>query len=266
VQPRRGTANSKWMLRNQPQPPPPPGAWLRPELVSSWREIILVILVMVGPFMWHSTLSAWSGSATRFLPALFSDRRLLASITSEGILFAFFLWLLHRRGWNVSDFRIRLGIWSTGQGLLLLAAVELSQIVVKVVLMVTIYALQGHKEDFIHFAQANNPHLLPHSITVSWSVLTAAMVLNAYFEEMICTGYVFTQLAEKWGPFLGLTGTLALRLACHTYQGPTNVAAIGSVFLLFGLWYWKSRNLWPLIVAHALLDICSGTLLKLMFG
>ena len=248
------------------QPPPPPGAWLRPELVASWREILLVILVMVGPFAWRSGLNAWNGSAPVFMGKIFTDERLVTSLVSEGVMLSFFLWLLHRRGWRVSDLRIRPGILSSLQGFGLLAAVEIAQIVTKFVTIAVLAAFRPANVPLLTYLHSYSPHIALHSIMVSWSAIFAAMILNAFFEEIVCTGYVFTQLATKWGPGLGLFATLVLRLACHTYQGPMNLLPIGAVFLIFGLWYWWTRNLWPLIVAHALLDITSGALLKGLYG
>ncbi len=44
------------------------------------------------------------------------------------------------------------------------------------------------------------------------------------------------------------------RATLHTYQGLDGALSILAVGVIFGFTYWRWRQLWPLIVAHALLD------------
>jgi hypothetical protein len=41
---------------------------------------------------------------------------------------------------------------------------------------------------------------------------------------------------------------------------------IGAVFFVAGAWYWWTRNVWTLIVAHALVDLLSMAALKIVYG
>jgi membrane protease YdiL (CAAX protease family) len=92
-----------------------------------------------------------------------------------------------------------------------------------------------------------------------------SLILNAFFEELICTGYLFNQFAAKHGSLFALLLTVLLRMSCHTYQGPVHMLGIGVVFLIYGGWYWYTRNLWTLIFAHAFADFVSAGTLKLLF-
>lgn len=44
------------------------------------------------------------------------------------------------------------------------------------------------------------------------------------------------------------------RLLYHLYQGPLAVVGILPSALLFGYWFARAGRLWPLVVAHAILD------------
>ena len=46
----------------------------------------------------------------------------------------------------------------------------------------------------------------------------------------------------------------AIRLSYHLYQGVAGVLAVVPTGLLFGIWFVRTRQLWPLIVAHAVID------------
>jgi membrane protease YdiL (CAAX protease family) len=239
-------------------------SWLRPELVASWREIIAVLAIFIGPFTWKSTWAIWHGSDKQYLNYFGSDYRLLINGAVEGVLLALFLSWLHWRGWNKTDFKIRPTWWSSVQAFFLLIAVQLGNVLVVLGLIILLFSLQPHGTQFLTYVADHNPKINLHNFHIRWATIVGTMTLNAFFEELICMGYAFNQFAAKLGTALALFLTVLLRMSCHTYQGPTHVMGIGVVFLIFGLWYWRTRNLWTLIFAHALLDTISIGLLKLL--
>lgn len=241
-------------------------SWLRPELVAPWRVIILVALILIGPFAWRSTSAALQGSSHNYVDLLMSNSRLLFTGVFEGLLLAGFLGFLHWRGWKRADFKIKMTVWGSFQAILLLILTELGNGVTVLGLTVWLFSMQTQYATFLSYLIANNPHLKHHSIEVSWPVLIVTMILNAFFEELICMGYFFNQFAAKQGPLFALLLTVLLRMSCHTYQGPVHILGIGVLFSIYGLWYWQTRNLWPLIVAHALLDLGSVGLLKTIYS
>lgn len=60
--------------------------------------------------------------------------------------------------------------------------------------------------------------------------------------------------------------TAFIRLIVHSYQGTEHILQIGFWSLLFGVWYRYQGKLWPLILAHFLIDLLSLSLFKIMFG
>jgi membrane protease YdiL (CAAX protease family) len=46
-----------------------------------------------------------------------------------------------------------------------------------------------------------------------------------------------------------------VRMSFHIYQGALHMLGIGAVFLVLNGCYWWTRNLWPLVFAHVLIDI-----------
>ena len=69
------------------------------------------------------------------------------------------------------------------------------------------------------------------------------------------TGYVISALREARGVTTAINVSAAIRVFCHFYQGAAGVIAITPMALLFAYWYAHSRRLWPLIVAHAIVDL-----------
>lgn len=92
----------------------------------------------------------------------------------------------------------------------------------------------------------------------AWSItmLVLAAVKNALLEEVIVVGYLMTRLRDGgWGMWAVIFTSALLRGTYHLYQGLGQ--AFGNVLMgvIFGWWYYRTRRLWPLIIAHALIDI-----------
>jgi membrane protease YdiL (CAAX protease family) len=67
-------------------------------------------------------------------------------------------------------------------------------------------------------------------------------------------GYVI-KVTERYGMWTAVFISALIRMVLHTYQGAVGMACVFVIGVTFGLVYWKLRQLWPLIVAHILIDI-----------
>jgi membrane protease YdiL (CAAX protease family) len=240
--------------------------WLRPELVASWPEITLVLIFTIGLSAARSTWQAIHGSSSHYIVLLLTDRRMIYTIAVEGIVLALLFAFLHQRGWIGADFKVKPGWVGSMQGILLVPFLMLANSITVLGALIISYLGQHSFTHFLPFAAAQSQGLPAHGIHLGWISMGIAITLNAFFEELTCMGYAFNQLAAKRGPLVALIVVILLRMSCHSYQGPVHMLGIGVVFLLEGLVYWRTRNLWPLIVAHALVDGLSATFVKLLHG
>jgi membrane protease YdiL (CAAX protease family) len=88
----------------------------------------------------------------------------------------------------------------------------------------------------------------------SIAVALAVSMFNGLYEETFLIGYLMRGFAEAGASFaLGLS--VLVRLLYHLYQGPTGAVSVVVCGLVFGAAYWRTRRLWPVVVAHALLDV-----------
>jgi hypothetical protein len=111
------------------------------------------------------------------------------------------------------------------------------------------------------------------SVTTWMDYLTFMAIIwttDAFAEEMVFRGFFMTRIAEAFGRGVG-AWTLALVLpaalfgAAHFPQGLAGVLITGSIGLLFGLGYLVGRrNLWPLIIAHGMINTVAVTILFLI--
>lgn len=104
-----------------------------------------------------------------------------------------------------------------------------------------------------------NAALVPSDTSGPWwqaPMLVAVAIGNAVAEEVVVVAYLLVRLKQ-----LGLRDNSAvlasaiLRGTYHLYQGIGG--GIGNVVmgLIFGRFYQKTGRLWPLIIAHALIDV-----------
>lgn len=242
--------------------------WLRPELVHSWTEFLVVAALLLAIPVRSSTLGALNGSSSHFVQLLLTDRHMLWSIFWEASELAIFFVYLHLRGWRPADFRMGPGWRTSGQGAGLLLLAWGGAVATLLVTVSIGYHLQTGHRTFLSFLFSISPKIKlgSHAVHLSWLTMLPAMIVNAFLEELIFMGYIFNQFAARRGPVTALVVTVFLRLACHTYQDPFHLAGIGVFFIILAVGYMRLRKLWPLIFGHALLDIFSCSAVKLISG
>lgn len=103
-----------------------------------------------------------------------------------------------------------------------------------------------------------NANVEPAELYDTWwriPVLLLTAFANGWAEEVIVVGYLITRLRQlRVSPATAVVATSALRGLYHLYQGFG--AGLGNLAMgvVFGYVYLRTGRLWPLIVAHALID------------
>lgn len=103
-----------------------------------------------------------------------------------------------------------------------------------------------------------NANVEPAELYDTWwriPVLLLTAFANGWAEEVIVVGYLITRLRQlQVSPVTAVVATSALRGLYHLYQGFG--AGLGNLAMgvVFGYVYLRTGRLWPLIVAHALID------------
>ncbi|WP_193045813.1 CPBP family intramembrane glutamic endopeptidase [Mycolicibacterium baixiangningiae] len=103
-----------------------------------------------------------------------------------------------------------------------------------------------------------NASVEPAELYDTWwriPVLLAMSFANGWAEEIIVVGFLLTRLRQlRVNPVVAIVAASLLRGAYHLYQGFG--AGLGNVAmgLVFGYVWHRTGRLWPLIIAHALID------------
>jgi len=177
----------------------------------------------------------WEASAA----VEFTDGRALTLVIIElsGLAVAF--WIGRIRGWSFPSFGLQPAWRFTGAGILLCLAAGLT----------TCASVLLANAIFPGAAQ-----LLPVASHVSLPLLILTSAVNSVFEETMETGY-FVRSLERYGMWVAVLASALFRAFLHAYQGVNAIVVVFPVGLFFGCVYWKWRQLWPLVIAHALLDL-----------
>lgn len=104
-----------------------------------------------------------------------------------------------------------------------------------------------------------NLQVAASGLTETWwrpIVLVLAAAGNGAAEEILVVGYLLIRLRQLGvPPAVALIGTALLRGSYHLYQGFGGGLGNLAMGILFALWWMRTRRLWPLILAHTLLDV-----------
>lgn len=98
-------------------------------------------------------------------------------------------------------------------------------------------------------------------------VLVLAAIENGFLEEVLVVGYLVTRLEQLRLPGWAVIAISAvLRGSYHLYQGFGGFLGNAVMGVVFAYWFRRTRRLWPLIIAHSLLDIVAFAGYALLAG
>ena len=103
-----------------------------------------------------------------------------------------------------------------------------------------------------------NASVVPSSLSDTWwriPMLVVSAFANGWAEEVVVVGYLLTRLRQLGiAPRLALGCSSVLRGAYHLYQGFGAGLGNFAMGLIFGYTWQRTGRLWPLVIAHGLID------------
>jgi membrane protease YdiL (CAAX protease family) len=85
-------------------------------------------------------------------------------------------------------------------------------------------------------------------------LLILFLFLNPWFEELIVRGFLMTELTQLTNARVAVLASTLVQASYHVYQGTSGLVQLVPIFLLLSIYYARTRRLFPVIVAHTLLD------------
>jgi membrane protease YdiL (CAAX protease family) len=98
-------------------------------------------------------------------------------------------------------------------------------------------------------------------------MLIISAASNAWIEEVLIVAYLLTRVRQLgWGENAGLLVSAVIRGSYHLYQGPGGFVGNFIMGLIFGRIWQRTNRIWPLVIAHTLLDVVSFVGYALLAG
>lgn len=100
-----------------------------------------------------------------------------------------------------------------------------------------------------HYAQPRPVH---GAISAGISVFSILLVVvNPFFEELIVRGYTMTEVVGLGGSRnFAIIVSVLIQMSYHVYQGLVHCIGLVAVFIVFSIYFSRTRRIAPVIVAH----------------
>ena len=176
---------------------------------------------------------------------VFDNAALLNILVFELLQSAFLIWFLRIRGWTLEKFGLAITWRGTGMGWLLLVGT---------------YVLAMGAQALAEWAMPAAMEGAIQRYPGGRSAGEHAAGVPDLDRERHLRGTVRGRVhhhraAATRGMWTAINVSTVVRLLYHLYQGPLGILIIVPMGLLYGYVYARTRQLWPLILAHVLIDI-----------
>jgi uncharacterized protein len=94
-------------------------------------------------------------------------------------------------------------------------------------------------------------------VRIGLAEIVLMSVVNGVFEEVFVCGYVMRALSPHTGLLWAAAASCAIRFSYHLYQGAVAWTFHAVFAVVFVSIYVITRQLWPLMTAHVLLDVAA---------
>lgn len=211
-------------------------------------EFLIVIMWAFGLHIFSSILSI-GGSDANSSKEYYDNTGLTGLLIMEVAQSLFLIWFLRIRGWTLE----KIGLNVTWRGTLYGVALLIGTYGV----LIAVHFI-AEKALPVDMAAAVASYPQP-AANLSMSLVFLVSTVNGIFEEVFVAGYIITALTPVRGMWAGINVSTGVRLLYHLYQGPVGILSVVPVGLMFGYLYGRTRQLWPLIFAHIVIDIIGLT-------
>jgi membrane protease YdiL (CAAX protease family) len=209
-----------------------------------WFEVFLVLAMSLGIILLNSFYLLKNVPTAAFK---MSSLRSLYGFTHESLSLLLLAYVLSRRKLRLRDLGLQ---WSTRDvvpSIVVTVLSGLSYIGGALLIQALHYEVYGMISRGPKASQFfSNPSI--------WAL--PFVLLNPFFEELIVRAYVMTEIKELTGStMMAIVFSVLLQASYHLYYGWVGALSIAFLFMVFAIYYSRSRRAVPIIVAHAAFDL-----------
>jgi len=209
-----------------------------------WFELFLVLALSLGIVLLNSfyLLKNAPGVALKM-----SALRSLYGFTHEGLSLLLLAYVLSRRRLRLQDLGLRWSRRDVIPSIVVTVLGGLSYVAGAIFLQAVHYGLYGS------ISRGSNARQFFSSPTI-WAL--PFVLLNPFFEELIVRAYVMTEIKALTGSTIAAIGSsVVLQASYHLYYGWMGALSVAFPFMVFAIYYSRSRQAVPIIMAHEVFDL-----------
>ena len=208
-----------------------------------WFELSLVLMIAFGDSLATGLYLYAKGRPTGY-PGTYGP---LIGLIHEVVALLLLGYVLYRRGLRFRDIGLRWSITDLWTGPLVTVVSFLAYFAGRILIHMTWHAIFGSAGRGLTAAEAFG--------FVSYSAIPL-FLLNPFFEELIVRAYLMTEIRDLTGSsLLSILVSVVIQSSYHLYYGWQGALSLAFQFLVFSIFYARSRRITPVIIAHAFFDI-----------
>ena len=160
---------------------------------------------------------------------------------------ALLAYVLHQRR-ELQTLRISLTLSTIGHSLAVMVTAYMAYWLTATIVNTLHWAWRGAGANF-----SDTSATLPAGLSVG---LILYMLCSPFFEELIVRFFLANELMSLgWNWLAAAVLSAALQASYHLYQGTWNAIAVFPLFLVFAIYYAKTRRIWDVVLAHLWIDL-----------
>lgn len=212
--------------------------------LSAVQEAALITTIFAGWFIFVATYVVFAGFP-RGDGAGYSTSSAISLVVFETVAFCIAAVVLRWRGWQLQHF---------------LFSVRWRDVLAAVVLLMATTLVNGllWKALTNRFDDGSILGYLVQQGGVPFGPALLVSAVNGTFEEFFLCRYLIERFQTSGAAF-AVTLSALIRMLYHTYQGPHGTLSILAFGLIIGWYYWRTRSLGAVVLAHALADLAALT-------
>ncbi|MEW6129008.1 MAG: CPBP family intramembrane glutamic endopeptidase [Acidobacteriota bacterium] len=210
-------------------------------------ELLLVSFVAFGQSIFYSAVLFFAGEDNYTEERI--NVRFILGVISELSAIAILVYVLFRQGRKLKDLGLTFSWKDLPFSVLLFLGAFVVSILFQFAISVTYHLVTGKTLN----TAAQNLEVFKTSSSFFYFLY---VLVNPFYEEIIARAFVMTEVKELFGKtYLAIASSVILQTSYHLYQGVSSALILFSLFLAFSLYYSKTRNITPIILAHFYFDL-----------
>ena len=209
-----------------------------------WFELLLILLFAFSNSLLGSLFVLFTKNNTATSSA---DMHSLTGLVHETLCLALLGYVLSRRGLRLQSLGLR---WSVR---LLFIGFGLAIIAYHTYVLSAVIAVISQNLFHVHLGVSHTfQQIYQHPTWLSFPFF----LLNPFFEELIVRAYAMTEIKALTGSWVAaVIASTIIQASYHLYYGWYDAFTLSLQFLVYSIYFARTRQVTPIVVAHGIFDV-----------